>query len=316
MAKLLAASIGWPIEQSLSPVIHNYWLQQYRIDGFYEKIAIKPEDLPKRLGELRETHIGFSVTLPHKETIIPLLDHLTDTAQRIGAVNCVVRQADETLLGDNTDAYGFAENLCQQTARRDWRGARAIVLGAGGAARAVVVALMDLGFTDITVFNRNAIRAKQLINELSAVIRSHPAGEVGAQRAAGEGLRLMAYDPSPAPAGHPLPQGEREEGSWLPNAAQLLACDLLVNTTSLGMYGQPLLKIDLVGLPKTAIVADIVYKPLQTNLLKQAAVHGLQTVDGLGMLLHQAVPAFERFFGQRPEVTLDLHKHVEKELAA
>ena len=131
----IAAVIGWPVEQSLSPIVHNYWLQKYGLAGHYEKIAVSPDQLSLRLNQFKKTHSGLSVTLPHKETIIPLLDHITPVAGMIRAVNCVTIQPNGSLLGDNTDAYGFSENLCQRTNRRDWAGANAIILGAGGAAR-------------------------------------------------------------------------------------------------------------------------------------------------------------------------------------
>ncbi len=278
----LAAVIGWPIDHSLSPVIHNYWLKKYDLIGNYEKIATAPPALAAEIEKLKHIYRGWNVTLPHKEAIIPLLDQLTPTAQAIGAVNCVSVQPNGTLLGDNTDAYGFAENLRQQTARSDWTGKHAVVLGAGGAARAVVYALAQLGFAQITICNRNAARAQQLITALSSA------------RSQGRKPILRAED----------------NHEWLPSKDLLTRCNLLVNTTSLGMHGQPPLTIDLATLPAHAVVADIVYKPLQTELLKQAAARGLTTVDGLGMLLHQAAPAFEKFFGVKPEVTDELRQHI------
>ena len=257
-----AAVIGSPIAHSLSPRLHGYWLKQYQIQGTYEKIEVAPEQLADFVRALPQKYAGCNVTLPHKETILPLMDELDDAARSIGAVNTVVVKGGKC-IGYNTDAFGFASSLLEQ-APEIVRG-HALVLGAGGAAKAVVVALKKLGFAKITITNRS----------------EH---------------KLAAFAlPS-------IPWHEREH--------VLSNVDLLVNTTSLGMKGQPPLEISLDMLPPHAVVCDIVYKPLETHLLKQASQRGLVVVDGLGMLLWQAVPAFEMFFGLRPQVTDELRREV------
>lgn len=257
---LRAGVIGWPIAHSLSPRIHGHWLRRYGIGGSYEAVAVRPEELAAAVARFRaEGWRGFNVTVPHKETIIPLLDRLDPFAERIGAVNTVVALTDGRLEGRNSDAPGFTASL--RAERELPIGRPAAILGAGGAARAILAALADCGVADIRIANRNRQRAEALAAGFPASVRD-----------------------------------------WADRAAMLEGAGLLVNATSLGMEGQPPLEIALDRLPKDAIVTDIVYRPLETALLAAARARGNPTVDGLGMLLHQAVEGFRAWFGVAPEV--------------
>jgi shikimate dehydrogenase len=272
----LAGVIGWPVAQSRSPVLHGHWLAQYGIRGTYLPLPVQPERLADAIRGLRA--LGFSgcnVTIPHKLAVLKLVDRVDPVAARIGAVNTVVVQDDGTLSGFNTDAYGFLASL--RDVRPDFRAASGpvVILGAGGAARAVVVSLLDDGAHDIRLTNRTLERAQ----ELACIDRS----------------RITVID-------------------WEKRNAALDGAALLVNTTSQGMVGYPPLDIALDALPKTAMVSDIVYNPLETQLLAAARKHGNIAVDGLGMLLHQAVPAFEAFYGVRPHVSNELRRAVEATL--
>ncbi|MEI6558556.1 MAG: shikimate dehydrogenase [Rhodospirillaceae bacterium] len=264
----LAGVIGWPVGHSRSPRLHGYWLETCGIDGAYLPLAVSPERLADAIRALPALGFrGANVTVPHKEAALRLMDRVDPVAARIGAVNTIVVGADGTLEGRNTDAYGFMTNLRQGAS--GWRPAAgpALVLGAGGAARAVVAALVDAGVPEVRLYNRTRAKAEALACAIGGPIRVVP-------------------DPDPAGAG------------------------LLVNTTTLGMAGQPPLDLDLTGLPLTAVVTDIVYTPLITPLLAAARARGNPSVDGLGMLLHQAVPGFEAWFGLRPEVTPELRAFV------
>lgn len=267
---------GHPIAHSRSPLIHGHWLAEHGIDGSYERVDVAPADFPAFLRGLPESGFaGGNVTIPHKEAAFALADTLTERAQRIGAVNTVVVGGDGRIHGDNTDAPGFCAHL-DQSLGADWpsRG-EAVILGAGGAARAIVVGLAERGVSRIRVANRTPARAE-------------------AVAALAPGIALpLAWDELPA---------------------ALEGAGLLVNTTSLGMKGQPPLAIDLAPLPAGAAVADIVYAPLETDLLAAARRRGLDAVDGLGMLLHQAVPGFEAWFGTRPEVTERLRETIVADL--
>ncbi|MEQ1704523.1 MAG: shikimate dehydrogenase [Rickettsiales bacterium] len=263
-----AGVVGFPVGHSLSPRLHGFWLKKYNIAGEYKHYEVRPEDLAEFIHNLRSDNdfSGVNLTIPHKESVIKLLDNIDEIATEIGAVNVVINKNGK-LIGKNTDAYGFAENI-----RTSVTGTKkAVVLGAGGAAKAVIFALLEIGFKEIIITNRSRVRAE----ELSSVIR-HPLSVVDWQK----------------------------RGEILENT------DLLVNTTSLGMTGKEPLEIDLWLLPKTALVTDIVYSPLITPLLAQAKARGNPTVDGLGMLLYQAVPAFEAWFGIKPEVTEELRQYV------
>ena len=261
-----AAVIGYPISHSRSPILHRFWLKQYEIAGEYTAIEVPPEGLADFIKTMTKNGFcGVNVTIPHKEAVINLLDEIDDTARKIGAVNTIIADNGK-LLGKNTDAYGFAENILPFVRGKK----KAVVLGAGGAARAVVYALHDIGFSEIVVTNRTLGRALELKD------MNIPITVVG----------------------------------WAKRTEALDNANLLVNTTSLGMAGKPTLEIDLSLLPKTALVTDIVYSPLMTNLLARAQARGNATVDGLGMLLHQAVPAFAAWFGVKPVVSDELRSAV------
>lgn len=267
-----ACVIGWPVEHSRSPVIHRYWLEKYGIDGAYEKEAVKPEDLPGFLqGLAARGYAGANVTLPHKEAALHAAQSTDEAAASIGAANTLWLDPEGVLHAGNTDAYGFITNLDAEAPQWNEATGAAMVLGAGGAARAILYGLVKAGVSRILLTNRTRARAEKLASRFGPTV---------------------------------------EVIDWTDRNEALGACGLLVNTTSLGMTGQAPLDIDLSALPGDAVVADIVYTPLLTPLLVEAAKRGNAAVDGLGMLLHQAVPGFERWFGVRPEVTPELRAHV------
>jgi len=266
---LKAGVIGWPIEHSLSPRLHEFWLKKYGIEGSYVPLAVPPEKLERVLRDLpKQGFRGANLTIPHKEAALNIVDRIDPAAARIGAVNTVIVGADGKLEGRNTDAYGFSRNLLAAGFKP--RGA-AVVLGAGGAARAVATALGEMGVTEIRIVNRTVERAEMLVKQLKI------------------DARIFA---------------------WNNYREAFLGAGLLVNATSLGMQKEPTLDIALDGLPRDAVVTDLVYAPLTTALLAEAQKRGHKTVDGLGMLLHQARPAFEAFFGRDPEVTDELRRYV------
>jgi shikimate dehydrogenase len=270
-----ACVIGWPVAHSRSPLIHGYWLETYGLPGHYDKQAVPPEDLPAFLDSFAARgFIGANVTVPHKELAHELVDLREPAADAVQAVNTI--WLDEgRLVGDNTDVYGFLANLDEGAPGWD-AGGSAAVIGAGGAARAVLKGLIDRGFSEIRLANRTFAKAQGLADAFG-------------------------------PAIHPV--------AWEERNAMLDGCILLVNTTSLGMKGSSALDIDLGALPEDAAVTDIVYVPLRTPLLQAAQARGLRTVDGLGMLLHQAVPGFARWFGARPEVTPELRARIVADIA-
>lgn len=268
----LAGVLGCPVGHSRSPRLHNYWLDRLGIDGAYVPLEVKPDDFAMVLAALpRMGFKGANVTVPHKERALGLVDELEPLAERIGAVNTLVVLDDGRIEGRNTDAFGFLENL--RRGAPDWvpTSGPAIVLGAGGAARAVVAALVEAGVPEIRLLNRSMERAEALARVLGGPIRIAP---------------------------------------WERRADVLDDAALVVNTTTLGMSGQPPLDLDLGRLAAGAVINDIVYAPLETPLLKAARVRGNRVVDGLGMLLWQAVPGFEAWFGVRPEVTDQLRDWV------
>lgn len=272
--------VGHPIAHSRSPLIHGHWLAEHGIAGTYERIDVRPEDFPAFLQGLRAAGFaGGNVTVPHKEAAFRLADVLTARASKIGAVNTLVLDEAGRVHGDNTDALGFIAHLDQSLGRAgsEPMAGTALVLGAGGAARAVVVGLIERGLTRILVANRTFARAEALV----------------------------ALDPARVAA---------LDWSRLPEA--LAEADLLVNTTALGMTGHPPLVLDLTPLPSDAAVADIVYAPLETPLLAAARARGFRAVDGLGMLLHQAVPGFTCWFGVRPAVTPELRAMIVADLGS
>jgi shikimate dehydrogenase len=273
-----ACVIGWPVAHSRSPVIHRYWLKLYGLDGAYEMEEVRPEEIGGFLRSLRQRgYEGANVTLPHKEAALAAADRPDQTAIAIGAANTLWLDAKGLLHASNTDAYGFMTHLAAEAP--DWnKGSRPVmVLGAGGAGRAILHGLIAAGASKILLANRTEDRAKAL--------------------AEGFGGRVSVVP-------------------WEDRNRALSGCGLLVNATSLGMTSKPPLDIDLSALPADAIVADIVYSPLETQLLAAARARGNRAVDGLGMLLHQAVPGFERWFGVRPQVTPDLRAHVVAHLKA
>ncbi len=268
-----AGVMGWPISHSLSPRLHRFWLQAYGMAGHYEALAVRPQDLPPALRALKaQKFLGVNLTIPHKIAALKLVDAVDPLARRIGAINLVTVEEDGTLLGRNTDAFGFEQSLL--SAGFHYAGGTAFVIGAGGASRAVLAALGNMGFTEIRIANRTKERAERIARELST---PH--------------CRISVI--------------ERDKA---PQALQGVA--LLVNTTSLGMKGQEPLPFALDNLPQSAAVTDIVYAPLETDLLRQAKQRGHKVIDGLGMLLHQARPAFKAFFGRDPEVTEAVRRHV------
>jgi shikimate dehydrogenase len=268
----LAGVIGWPISHSRSPRLHGFWLEQHGIDGVYLPFAVRPESLAAALAGLPALGLrGVNVTLPHKEAALAFLAHASAEAKRIGAVNTIVVGEDGRLEGSNTDGYGFLEHLLASTPAFQASRGPAVLLGAGGAARAIAVALVDAGVPELRVTNRTSWRTADL--------------------AAALGPRVIAVD-------------------WAERAAALAEARLLVNATTLGMAGQPPLDLALARLPTTAIVYDIVYVPLETPLLAAARARGNPVVDGIGMLLHQARPGFAAWFGVEPKVTAELRAFV------
>jgi shikimate dehydrogenase len=264
-----ACVIGWPVKHSRSPIIHRYWLAELGLAGDYVRHPVEPEQAAAFFAALPDgPFIGCNVTVPHKEAAFAAVDHADEVATTLGAVNTIWLE-DGKLVGSNTDAEGFVANLDHRAPGFDANPGPAIVLGAGGAARAVIWALKARGFAPIHVVNRTRDRAQAMADRFGSVVR--PAGWEDLPRLLGEAT-------------------------------------LLVNTTSLGMEGQPPLVIDLGAAKDTLLVTDIVYVPLETPLLRVARDRGLRTVDGLGMLLHQAVPGFERWFGKRPTVTSELRR--------
>lgn len=268
----LAGVVGWPIAHSKSPLIHGHWLKQHQISGYYIPIGLRPENFETAIRSMPKLGFkGVNVTIPYKETILPLATTISDRAALIGAANTIVFRSNGGIHADNTDGYGFIQNIRQFAP--DWRGntGPALVLGAGGASRAVLSALLDEGVPEVRLTNRTRHRAEILKDQF--------------------GARVTIVD-------------------W---AKKNDACDgiaTLVNTTALGMEGQPPLTIRLDAAPQSCLVTDIVYTPLKTELILQAESHGMRCVDGLGMLLHQAVPGFESWFDIRPTVDSALREQI------
>ncbi|WP_456304526.1 shikimate dehydrogenase [Caldovatus sediminis] len=264
----LAGILGWPVAHSRSPRLHGFWLERHGVDGAYVPLPVRPERFAQAVRSLADLGFrGANVTIPHKEAAFAVCDEVAPSARRAGAVNTLVFREDGTIEGSNTDGYGFLESIREEVP--GWRADRgpAVLLGAGGSARAVAAALLDAGCPRLTLVNRTRARAEALAREL----------------------------------GGPIGVAER---------APLGDAALLVNTTSLGMQGQPPLELDLAPLPAGAVVADLVYVPLETPLLAAARARGLAAVGGLGMLLHQARPGFARWFGVEPQVDAALRDFV------
>ncbi|MBX8813667.1 shikimate dehydrogenase [Ochrobactrum sp. MR34] len=274
MAEMKQAFVtGFPIKHSRSPLIHNYWLQRYGLSGSYKAIENSPENFPHFANTLAEQGLrGGNVTIPHKETAFALCEKRDAAAEAIGAVNTLWIDAENKLNGGNTDAYGFVANLDAQLPDWDKGGKTALVLGAGGASRAVLYALLNRGFEKIIVVNRTVERAQALADHFGSKI---------------------------------------EATGWDQAQGFVSSADVIVNTTSLGMSGHgeaEAFPLDFSAAKAGAVATDIVYIPLETPFLAQARQAGLRCVDGLGMLLHQAVPGFEHWFGLRPEVTDELRQ--------
>jgi shikimate dehydrogenase len=272
-----AGIVGWPVTQSLSPVLHGYWLKQLGIDGEMLRVPAQPDEFRDVIARVRgEGFAGVNVTVPHKEAAFALADRVDAAAKVAGAANLLVFRAG-AIVGKNTDSYGLAESLRENIGALG--GAHAVLLGAGGAARGAVLALESLGAGVIHILNRDAGRAQTLAAQLGPHVNA----------------RLV-------------PGGLADWRSVAGSAA------LLVNSTSAGMGDNAPLDLDLSALKQDAAVCDIVYKPLETPLLKDAAARGHKTIDGLGMLMHQAAPSFEAFFGQRPQVDAGLRAALESAL--
>ncbi len=268
----LAGVIGHPVAHSKSPTLHGHWLKSYGLAGHYIPMDVAPDDLEVVLRSLPKAgFVGANVTVPHKEAALRLADVVSDRARKIGAANTLVFREDGTIHADNTDGYGFMENL--RSGAPDWTpgDGPAVVFGAGGAARAVLQGLVEAGVPKIMLTNRTRARADKLKDEF--------------------GQTITVVD-------------------WVQAGNVVENAELVVNTTSLGMQGQLELRVPLDGLQPGAVVTDLVYAPLKTHLLQTAEEAGCTVVDGLGMLLHQAVPGFESWFGVRPEVNLDLRAAV------
>jgi shikimate dehydrogenase len=260
----LAGVIGSPIAHSKSPKLHSYWLNRYGLSGYYVPMDIAADSLEETLRALPKAgFVGLNVTIPHKERVLAIADLVTDRAALMGAANTLIFRKDGKIHADNTDGYGFIENLRQGAPAWDPTSGPAAVIGAGGAARAVVAALLDAGVPEVYLSNRTKTRAEALRQEF--------------------GVKIQVFD-------------------WVQAGNMLEGAATVVNTSSLGMVGKPEMRIPLDGLSSDAVVTDLVYTPLETKLLSEARKKGCTTVDGLGMLLHQAAPGFERWFGVRPDV--------------
>jgi shikimate dehydrogenase len=267
-----AGVIGNPISHSLSPKLHGHWLRRYGIDGSYDALQVTEDALERTLRSLpAQGYVGVNVTLPHKVAVLQIADQLTDRATLIGAANTLTFKDDGRIFADNTDGYGFLENLRQGAPGWDAKSGPAVVFGAGGAARAVIVSLIEAGVPEIILTNRTRPKAESLRADF--------------------GARIRIVD-------------------WVQAGSVLSDAATVVNTTSLGMKGGQEFRVPLDGLRSDTVVTDIVYTPLRTKFLDVAAEKGCVTVDGLGMLLHQGVPGFERWFGKRPEVDADLRRAI------
>lgn len=272
----LAGIMGWPVAHSRSPLIHNHWIQKYGLTGAYVQLPVAPGKLDIAIPGLAALGFrGCNITLPHKVDALQLMDEVDANARRMGAMNTIVVRPDGSLKGFNNDGFGYIQSLLD--AKPDWRADAGpiTVLGAGGAARAVVLSLADRGAKEIRLLNRSPEKAQALADEFGAPVKALP---------------------------------------WSERHAALADVALLVNTTSQGMHGQPDLDLKLDALPRHALVSDVIYVPLETPLLVAARQRGNPTVNGLGMLLNQARPAFHAWFGVMPEITPELRQAIEATL--
>lgn len=268
----LAGVIGWPIAHSRSPLLHGHWLARYGLPGHYVPLPVRPENLAETLRSLPKMgFVGVNVTIPHKEAVLQIADIVTDRAALIGAANTLIFREDGKIHADNTDGYGFISNLVQQAPEWQPGDGAAALIGAGGAARAVVASLLESGVPELRITNRTKLRAEQIKAEF--------------------GAKVVVYD-------------------WAQAGNMLEGATTVVNATSMGMVGKQPLRVPLDALTPGTLVTDLVYTPLMTDFLLQAQSRGCVVVDGLGMLLHQAAPGFERWFGRRPEVDEALRQAV------
>lgn len=273
-----ACVIGWPIAHSRSPAIHGYWLKLYAIDGSYTKRAVPPDDVERFLRSLASEGLaGCNVTIPHKEAAFRLADVREASATAVGAANTLWLDAEGRLCAANTDTYGYMTYLTLEAEEWSHRDAPVSILGAGGAARAIVYGFLEAGVGEIRVFNRSTERAEAMAEAFGPRVKAFP---------------------------------------WEQRSLASTESAVLVNTTSVGLKGVGSLDIDFTDFHPDCIVSDIVYVPLETGLIRDARRHGLRTVDGLGMLLHQAVPGFEKWFGVRPEVTTELYNLIAADIEA
>ena len=264
--------MGWPVAHSRSPAIHNHWIRKHHLNGAYGLFPVPPNHLETAIRGIQALGLaGCNLTIPHKVEAMAYMDWVDPLAQRMGAINTIVVQADGSLHGFNNDGFGFLQSL--RDAQPNWRAdlGPIVIVGAGGAARAIVVSLIDAGATEIRLLNRTHHKAQALAQEF--------------------GTPVTSFD-------------------WSERHEALAGAALLVNTTNQGMHGQPALEIALEQLPSSALVSDIIYVPLETPLLKDARLRGHTTVNGLGMLLHQAQPAFKAWFGSTPEVNAALYEAI------
>jgi len=270
---IMAGVMGWPVSQSRSPVIHNHWIKKYNLKGAYGLFAVQPADIDKAVQGLRTLGLaGCNLTLPHKVDAMKFIDYIDPLAKRMGAINTIVVQADGALHGFNNDGFGYIQSL--KDAKPNWRADEGpiAVLGAGGAARAIVLSLIDQGAKEIRLLNRTKAKADLLAQEF--------------------GKPISVFD-------------------WSERNNAIAGSALLINTTNQGMYGQPELDINLKELPSWTLVSDAIYVPLETPFLLSAKKRGNTTVNGLGMLLNQARPAFKAWFGVMPEITDELRQAIQ-----
>lgn len=262
--------MGWPVAHSRSPNIHNYWIKLHKLEGAYGRFTVAPENLKTAIKGLKALGMaGCNITIPHKVNAMQLVDWVDPLAKRIGAINTIVVRPDGELHGFNNDAFGYIESLREALPAWQANLGPVVLLGSGGAARAIIVGLINEGATEIRLINRTKNKADEIANEFAGVVK--------------------AYE-------------------WRERHDALNGCALLINTTSLGMQGQDALDLQLDQLPGSALVSDVIYAPLETPLLMHARIRGNNTVNGLGMLLHQARPAFKAWFGVMPEVTAELRQ--------
>jgi shikimate dehydrogenase len=267
---IMAGVMGWPVAHSRSPSIHNYWIQLHKLTGAYGIFPVAPQNLEMAISGIRALGIaGCNITIPHKVAAMQFVDWVDPLAKRIGAINTIVAKPDGTLHGFNNDAFGYIESLREAVPAWNANAGPVVVLGAGGAARAIIVGLINEGASEIRLMNRTKNKADEIANEFANTVKSY---------------------------------------EWHERHDALNGCALLINTTSLGMQGQEELDLQLNQLPSTALVSDVIYAPMETQLLMRARLRGNNTVNGLGMLLNQARPAFNAWFGVMPEVTVELRQ--------